>query len=140
MVAYSFKAQFREPILAGTKRQTLRNERRRHARSGEELQLYTGMRTRQCALIGRVKCWGVSNIRIDFEHGRVESLDTGRAWTTLDDLNAFALRDGFASWSELRQFWLHEHGLRDASRRLRLPAAWTGVMISWFDVPKADPQ
>jgi hypothetical protein len=49
VVAYSFRQQFRPPILAGTKRQTIRADRKRHARPGEQLQLYTGMRTRQQA-------------------------------------------------------------------------------------------
>ncbi len=55
MVAYSFRSQFAEPILAGTKGGTIRAERRGrnlghrvvnggHAYPGEELQLYTGMR------------------------------------------------------------------------------------------------
>jgi len=63
MVAYSFKAQFREPILAGTKRQTIRADRKRHARLGEALQLYTGMRTRQCKLIGRATCNALGFVR-----------------------------------------------------------------------------
>jgi hypothetical protein len=43
MVAYSFNPIFVGPILAGTKRQTIRAERKRHARPGEAMQLYTGM-------------------------------------------------------------------------------------------------
>jgi len=35
MVAYSFRARFREPILVGAKRQTIRADRKRHARPGE---------------------------------------------------------------------------------------------------------
>ncbi|MEJ0016825.1 MAG: ASCH domain-containing protein [Acetobacteraceae bacterium] len=49
MVAYSFKRDFAAPILAGIKRQTIRADRRRHARPGEVLQLYTGMRTKHAA-------------------------------------------------------------------------------------------
>ena len=52
MVAYSFKKQFGPPILAGTKAQTIRADRKRHVRSGELVQLYTGMRTRQCRRLG----------------------------------------------------------------------------------------
>ena len=51
MVAYSFKAPFAEPIQYGLKRQTIRGERRRHARPVEPMQLYTGMRTRHCRRI-----------------------------------------------------------------------------------------
>lgn len=39
MVAYSFRKRFGPPILAGTKAQTIRADRKRHARPGEEVQL-----------------------------------------------------------------------------------------------------
>jgi hypothetical protein len=48
MVAYSFKSFFAPQIIAGLKCQTVRADRRRHARPGEAVQLYTGMRTRAC--------------------------------------------------------------------------------------------
>ena len=51
MVAYSFKSQFEEPIVAREKRQTVRGFRKRHARPGEPIQLYVGMRTRNCRKI-----------------------------------------------------------------------------------------
>lgn len=124
MVAYSFQAQFRAPIIAGTKRQTLRNDRKRHAREGETLQLYTGMRTRQCRLIGTATCLGVSPVRLDFGNGRVEFLETGNVATTLDELHAFAQIDGFPSWGHLKEFWFTEHGR---------VTAWEGVRISWGD-------
>lgn len=63
MVAYSFRARFVVPIEAGTKRQTIRAPRKRHAKPGEEMQLYTGMRTRACRLIRLATClsvWPVS--------------------------------------------------------------------------------
>jgi hypothetical protein len=46
MVAYSFAPQFIDTIRSGTKCQTIRPiGKRRHARTGEPVQLYTGMRT-----------------------------------------------------------------------------------------------
>ena len=35
VVSYSFKRQFIDPIKRGTKRQTIRADRKRHARPGE---------------------------------------------------------------------------------------------------------
>lgn len=72
MVAYSFRAHFEAPIRAGTKAQTIRADRARHARAGEELQLYTGMRTQHCRLIGRAICMAVSPICINFAQERIE--------------------------------------------------------------------
>lgn len=67
-VAYSFQQQFAEPILAGTKGGTIRAQRsgRGHARPGEELQLYTGMRTKHCRLICRKPCIAVTRILLGF--------------------------------------------------------------------------
>ncbi|RUY12608.1 ASCH domain-containing protein [Mesorhizobium sp. M2A.F.Ca.ET.040.01.1.1] len=48
MVAYSFKAMFGPQVSALIKRHTVRNDRKRHARPGEPVQLYQGMRTRDC--------------------------------------------------------------------------------------------
>lgn len=127
MVAYSFKKRFAEPILAGTKTQTIRKPRARHARPGEVVSLYTGMRTKQCKLIARRDCLDVSPIVLDFYHGRVESHATGTAWTTPDALDAFARRDGFADWDALCEFWREEHGALER---------FEGVLIRW--APKAE--
>lgn len=48
MVAYSFSKAVAPQVEALVKRQTVRGHRRRHARPGEPVQLYTGMRTRAC--------------------------------------------------------------------------------------------
>lgn len=50
MVAYNFAAQFAEAVETRKKRQTIRAPRKdnRHAKVGDKLQLYTGMRTTNC--------------------------------------------------------------------------------------------
>lgn len=106
MVAYSFKARFAEPILAGSKRHTIRAERKRHAREGEELQLYTGMRTRQCRLLGRSVCIGVFPVMLSFFPGFEYFVTPGRPRESIDE---FARSDGFADWAELRAFWAANH-------------------------------
>jgi uncharacterized protein YqfB (UPF0267 family) len=107
MVAYSFQKRFAEPILAGTKSQTIRADRKRHARPGEELQLYTGMRTKHCRLIARVQCIGIRPITLDLAE---------------DMPDAFAHRDGFADWEDMRAFWRQFHpGVE----------TFTGVLILW---------
>lgn len=129
MVAYSFKASFADPILAGTKRQTIRLPRKRHARVGEELQLFTGMRTRSCKLLGRATCTGVHDVRLDFVAGSV-SIDDSLLLTLPEDLDEFALRDGFQPragtarrpWPFMRAWWSQTHpGLE----------VFNGVLIRW---------
>ncbi len=147
MPAYNFKKQFVAPILLGLgrpdpeaifrapgmvpKRQTIRAiGKRRHARPGETIQLYTGMRTRQCQAIGIATCVSVHPIDIylqsDTIHvGKIQERET---FTGAKRLDEFAHRDGFASWREMREFWLEEHGENGQMKKL---GPWGGLLIRW---------
>lgn len=115
------------PIETGRKCQTIRAVgRRRHARGGEELQLYTGMRTRQCRLIGRATCVACEPIEITFNPGAVKVPSTG-AWRGLPKLDWFAQEDGFDDWAGMVAFWLAHHGLEP----------FTGLWITWKDFRSA---
>lgn len=141
MVAYSFRPQFAEPIATLAKRQTVRADRKRHARPGERLQLYTGMRTRQCR-----KLLDIDPVCIDVRPIEIElgdrQLRTPTGWThfvyeividgialTPTEIENFAVADGFgvngaadgAAAERMGQFWYHNHGLD----RFR------GVVIRW---------
>jgi hypothetical protein len=130
MVAYSFKRRFVEPIRRGLgspypdqygiapKRQTIRADRRRHARPGEEVQLYCGMRTKQCFLIGTGRCTSVLPIVITEQFINIEG-------TRVRDVDAFAQRDGFKDWSDMLAFW------REVNQ---LAVSFSGVVISWEPV------
>jgi len=113
MVAYSFKKQFGAPILAGTKSQTIRAERAgrsRHARPGELVQLYTGMRTRQCRLLGEVRCLEVVPVRLSLAiQGPAELIRIGDRFIRPDSFDAFAQQDGFADMADMARFWWAEH-------------------------------
>jgi len=116
MVAYSFKQQFVEPIRSGSKRQTIRADRKRHARPGESISLYTGMRTKHCKLIGVAECIAVEPIRMIL--GPLGSVEiSGIEWSgTLDQ---FAQTDGFQKWDDLLYFWELNHAeLSDFSGQL----------------------
>lgn len=138
MVAYSFKRRFVAPILVGLgysesalfnlseakpKRQTIRAERRkRHARPGEELQLYCAMRTKSCILIGRARCTDAQPIRLYFarpDNRGILRNDSVRCAATgwlqrAKQLDAFARSDGFEDWNAMRAFWDEEHdGIRE---------------------------
>jgi hypothetical protein len=127
MVAYSFKARFAPPIIAGTKRQTIRADRRRHARPGEEVQLYTGMRTKSCRLIGRATCDSVVPIRLDFMGWGAIEVGGHVGLTGAHHLDGFARDDGFESWEELKQFWSVAHPVAYAA------GAFSGVRVRWKD-------
>lgn len=150
MVAYSFKRRFVNPILVGLgldpieadragiepKRQTIRAiGKRRHARPDEIVQLYHGMRTRQCFMIGSALCSSVEPIDVYLKSDviRVGALDRPdapvRSYTAANGasgmLDAFARADGFGDWGEMKEFWREEHG--DLARL----GPWTGLLIKW---------
>lgn len=123
MVAYSFKQTFVTPIRSGAKTQTIRADRARHARCGEALQLYTGMRTSHCTQIGTATCKNVTPIRFDFAAQEVR-IGADRVIADLPDLDAFAVLDGFEDWRGLCQFWRDNHAGVEQ---------WEGVLIQWHD-------
>ena len=129
LVAYNFKQQFVTPILVGTKRQTIRAPRKRHARRGETIQLYTAQRTKYCRAIGTATCQIVCAVMLDFTtDNRV--MTGGTVFQSGHNLDEFARMDGFADWSELREFWSREH-----------PGAthFNGVLIRWTDFKEPAP-
>ncbi|APX83790.1 hypothetical protein BV511_03020 [Methylorubrum extorquens] len=127
MVAYSFKKRFGPPILAGTKGQTIRADRKRHARPGEELQLYTGMRTRQCQLLGRTPCLSVMPVRLCFsEQSATAPFEVGGAFLSWVEMEAFAKADGFEDIADMARFWWDEHPPKHGDT-----INFQGVLIRW---------
>ena len=126
MVAYSFKKRFAEPIRLGTKAQTIRADRKRHARAGEQIQLYVGMRTKHCRLIGEAQFLSVMPVRLIFTApARARVFELGGEILSPDSMEAFARSDGFADTSEMARFWWDNH--EGEGHEL----AFKGVLIRW---------
>lgn len=137
MVAYSFKKQFIEPIMAGLeintpeirpKLQTIRAMgKRRHARPGEVIHLYTAMRTKQCRKLGDARCVSVEGVLLKWSEWPsfcTFDLQNGRrigATRPIEDMEEFARADGFCDFAQMRKFWAEEHGV----------ATFEGVLIKW---------
>lgn len=125
MVAYNFQSQFVDPILSGTKLQTIRQiGKRRHARPGETLQLYTGMRTNRCyRIITDPVC--IAAIPVELRIGRsllITQITLGESILTRPaDLEAFARNDGFASLQAMSDYWRASYG----------EPIFTGLLIAW---------
>ena len=132
MVAYSFKERFVKPIQVGLsrvslsfdpppKRQTIRAVGlRRHARPGETLQLYFGMRTKHCRKIGDARCISVAPVKI-LIHNRTFIVDIDGFPLMKPAIEEFALLDGFSSTADMHQFWVANHG----------EGLFEGVLIRW---------
>lgn len=130
MVAYSFKSSFLPAIASREKRQTIRLPRKRHARAGEQLQLFTGPRMRPVRL-GSALCVAARSVRLDFTENRVE-LDDFEVIEDFDALQDFAIRDGFSPperfscspWEYMARWWALTHPSQEVFR---------GVLIDWGD-------
>jgi hypothetical protein len=105
VVAYSFKSRFADAVASGAKRQTIRaNGKRRHARPGEALQLYTGMRTKDCRKLRDAVCV-ISTYCAIYD----DRITTGKHPSI--DLDEFAQRDGFADFTDMTDWFRETHGL-----------------------------
>lgn len=104
MVAYNFQHGWRDQILSGGKTSTIRPPRRRgHARPGDRLQLYVGLRTRQAELLATTICAASMPV------------------TVPDDVTAeLAAREGFADTAALVAWFERRYGL-----------PFNGVAIQW---------
>lgn len=114
------------------KRQTIRGHgKRRHARPGDDLQLYTGMRTKACRLIGLARCTEVKRIILYFDEGSVAVLLAGEMLGPRK-MKAFAQADGFKDALEMAAFWSHEHRTRQGDK-------WEGLLIRWRPIEEVAP-
>lgn len=137
MVAYSYKARFEPMLINGRKPHTIRADRKRHARPGEELQHYIGMRTRSCRLVMRSVCAVVHPIWINLIDNRI-GIRIGndpisyRIISSAKGLNRFAYSDGFEDWNDMHAFWRSNHPEIDR---------FSGVLIGWepASIRAADP-
>jgi hypothetical protein len=140
MVAYNFQRRFVAPIVAGDKTHTLRGPRRRHVRVGEAMQLYSGMRTKNCELIADALCNRFLGIFLKFSECRefalfdVTEQESGHfvrtgALRPIEDPETFARSDGFAGLEAMAAFWRDVHCV----------TSWNGFLVGWapFNPPRS---
>jgi len=141
MVAYSFRPFFSYQIENRIKRQTVRGQRKRHARPGEAVQLYQSMRTRLCRKLVTPDpvCVSVEPIVISVSaliEPLIATIEIGGRFLRFDEIEAFAIADGFAPdemWragiddaaanarENMGRFWRDNHG----------EGRFVGVLIKW---------
>lgn len=131
MVAYSFKPQFEAALRSGDKAQTIRAlGKRRHARPGEMVQVYIGMRTANCRLLFQSECVEVVPITLDKSEPTGQFIMGKPLWDvilngsalSIDEIHQLALADGFPNRHAFYQFFED-----------RLP--FEGVLIRWKTPP-----
>ncbi len=137
MPAYSFKERFCSMVLDGSKPHTIRAARKgrsRHARIGEKVFLYFGMRTKHCRKLGEGTCHKTLPILITEKYIRIYSEDKS-SYMDLVGITAdrLAWKDGFRPEGHLT---FHCSGAFDLMTRywkLNGGLPFEGFIIYWKD-------
>lgn len=117
MVAYNFQSQFADAVERGEKRRTIRAEgKRRHAKKGDLLQLYTGMRTKGCRKLGEAICSVSTYCAI-----REDGITLGNYPRV--DIDDFARGDGFRDFEHMKDWFRETHGI-----------PFIGRLIEWVNL------
>ncbi len=123
MTVLMFQPRFEAPILAGTKKQTIRPPRKRPLMIGESLSLRrwagTAYRSKQTV----IKETSVAAVFEIFLCKDGYAIGKSELEIMPDKLDVFARGDGFESWNAMRSYWItgdHHYGF-----------PFTGVLIQW---------
>ena len=117
MVAYSFQRRFAAKVERGEKCQTIRAVGgKRHARVGEMVQLYCGLRTGDPRKLGEGRVYEVSPIEI-FADRVIVHAECKHTFVDKGVLDGLARADGFDGWDDMREFFPGE--------------PWHGTLIRW---------
>lgn len=71
----SFKEQFKDPILKGTKLHTIREDKTNRWKPGNKIEMATGVRTKNYNCFKKSVC--VSTQTIEIKHGRIYDVNSG---------------------------------------------------------------
>lgn len=107
MPAYNFKKQFAPAVESGQKRCTIRLRRKRPTQVGDQLKLFTGMRTKNCLLLCEQKCQELCSFEITQNN---EVLVDGQLLSR-EELHTLARADGFLGAYEFIDFFRQTYGL-----------------------------
>lgn len=118
MVAINFTV-FVDKVEGGTKRQTIRADIK--AKPGDNLQLYTGQRTRACRKLRDAVCKTVTPVVL-MERCAIPK---GGAILTGIYLEEFAVADGFATYADMWAFF---------SPRANATGEFHGKLIKWLAI------
>lgn len=134
MNVFVFQNRFEADIVAGRKSHTIRGHRRDgkpRAKMGEtiSLRVWTGKpyrsKQREIArgVVDKIESIAVHSNGISLGDGTLRVWFMGE-WNHIEMLNGFARRDGFGSWSEMRDWFKATHGL-----------PFSGSLVGWRLLP-----
>lgn len=107
-------------LASGKKRQTIRKVRKKgNPRKGDTLYLYVGHRTKQGQLVDEVFCKSVSAISMGIRNNQLFVVVDGILLSD-KELSELAVKDGFRTVSDFRQFFNETYGY-----------PFNGLLIRW---------
>ncbi len=125
MAGLSFSV-FKDKIISGSKRQTIRGIRKNPIKEGETLYMWWKQRSPQREKLGEATCIKVSKIDIETRFIRLND----ELINDIDSLDKVAIADGFDNWFCMMEWFADTHGL-----------PFTGVLIEWDDIVRdVDPE
>jgi hypothetical protein len=98
MTTLNFSGRFADLVASGTKRQTIRADKHGRLGVGRQLQLYTGLRTKNPRKLTDQDPVVVENVYVAV---RPDYLTLGGPGYPKIDFDAFAMMDGFNSYAEM---------------------------------------
>ena len=137
MPALNFKKQFAAAVQSGKKRQTIRQPRkdgRPHAKVGDQITLYTGMRTKGCRKLGVATCTDVQSVKIGEAEFGTSFLDIDGQRLSINERCQFAQDDGFgpnpaSALFGFNRFFRDHYGF-----------PFEGVLIKWSAISSHAPE
>lgn len=112
----TFKPQFVEPIKAGTKIHTIREDKKGRWKTGMKIQFWNGNPRNVKAKPHQFQsgiCTDVKQINIDIDWSKIFIIGSNLSDTTvitgISKLNEFAVKDGFKDWNEMRQWFMDQY-------------------------------
>lgn len=116
MPALNFVKRFAPDVESGKKRSTIRRAGKRlPPKVGDQLSLYTGMRTKYCRLLRKETCIDVNPIFISLKKGKPVLaigviVGTEKCWIEVSatEVKEMAIEDGFKSKEEFFDYFLSD--------------------------------
>lgn len=131
-----FKKRFKQPILDGTKKFTIRERRKIEPKIGETLYMYTGLRTSDCEKITdqyKLKSIQLVDIALIKREG-VFLVEIGVDGRLLNDkeIESFVVADGFVDAHDFATYWFDSE--KPKSKAITVIVKDDLVLHHWTDL------
>lgn len=122
----SFKPQFVDPILNGTKIHTIREDSTDRWKAGNSIQCATGVRSKNYNCFFESECVSTQEIFMTYAHNDILEISIDGRYLYWEDRNKLALNDGFEDWQDFFN-WFHPIIMESKSK------SFVGKIIHWTD-------